>query len=145
MAPGKKGREYEHQTGGVACMHHRVRGEVIPVLLEPCQERMLNKLFSRLSITSQFHVPYHRVVRRVISYLKLPVDPVDRRVDLVKKRDFNDMVNCEMAFAEALGASRDVSHEAWQWVDVVGRDFSKVPGLEKHKGKRVLMIYPNSD
>ena len=119
----KKFMEYEHQSGGVCCIHHKMRGEIIPIALEPCQ----------------------RVVKRIVSYLKLPVTPVERMVNLVKKRDYNDAVNAEVALAESMGYSKYASHEAWQWVEVVGGDFSKCPELEEYKGQRVLMIYPNSD
>ena len=141
----KRFPEYQHQSGGVCCIHHSMRGEIVPIKLEPCQQRVLTKLFDRLSCTSQFYVPYQRVVNRVISYLKLPVTPVERMVDLVKKRDYNDAVNAEVALAESMGYSKYASHEAWQWVEVVGGDFSKCPELEEYKGQRVLMIYPNSD
>lgn len=145
LVPTKNGKEYAHQTAGVCCMHHKIRGKIIEIPLKPCQERVLNKLFSRLEQSSQFHLPFHRVVARVISYLKLPVAPAERRYDLTRKRDFNDAVNCEIAMAEAFGASKDVSHEAWQWVDVVDGNFERFPELERYEGQRILMIYPNSD
>jgi len=129
----------------VACMHHKIRGEIIEIPLRACEERIINRMFSRMYIGDQNYIPYHKVIKRVISYLKLPVNAVERRVDLVKKRDFNDAVNCEIAFAEALGGSKDVSHEAWQWVDVVDGNFSRFPGLEQYRGQRILLIYPNSD
>jgi len=141
IVPDRKGTLYEHQTGGCCCSHPTIKGKLVEIHVTPTESRMINKLFGRLSVTSQFHVPHSRVVRRVISYLKLPVDPKDRRTD----QKFSKDILSQIALAEAMGASANASHEAWQWVDVVSGDFKKCPDLEKHKGKRVLMIYPNSD
>ena len=131
LVPDKKGAEFEHQTGGVACMHHKIKGWIIDIPLLASEERLLNKLFMKIDMHSQNHVPYSRVVTRAISYLDLSVSPVEYSKEGIKR--------CIVEWA-----SPDVSHEAWQWVAVNG-GCKRCPELEEVKGKRILMIYPNSD
>ena len=143
LVPTRKAPLFSHQTGGVCCIDSRMRGEFMDISLTPVEERTLNKMFSKIDISAPEHLHFGKVVTRIVSYLKLPVQLLRNRVGEELSENVDEAVK-ELFLAE-FGGSTDVSHEAWQWCHVIDGDFTRCPKLKEHVGEYVLLIYPNSD